>query len=290
MLEIFSSIFKGENSLNLNCVFNESEEDYQDHQALEDQIGPVDDIQEQIYEVLETNSIPNLSEDVEKISNSIFNNNAKGTRENKDRKSDMFTVETFNNKKRGRTATNQNKRKKHDRYFEDNIITKIQVHYLTFIINFINVCNPLKGERNQLKQFNHEDKRNTNSAHIKELEDSSIYDLLINIPVSDKYTRGNDDANKKITDKLSKDKDDFFNKLFKMNYIEFFDYYYNNNKPLKNIIINNKTIKLSTKTETFYELIKKIRQKYKDKHYEELILNATNKYYINKMKQRKKIE
>jgi hypothetical protein len=108
--------------------------------------------------------------------------------------------------------------------------------------------------------------------------------------VSDKYTRGNDDTNKKITDKLSKDKDDFFNKLFKMNYIEFFDYYYNNNKPSKKISIDNKTINLSTKTKTFYELIKNIRQKYKDKHYEELILNATNKYYINKMKQRKKVE
>ena len=77
-----------------------------------------------------------------------------------------------------------------------------------------------------------------------------------------------------------------------MNYIEFFDYYYNDNKPSKEININGRTIKLTTKTktETFYELIKKIKQKDKDKHYEELILNVTKKFYLNKMKHIKTVE
>jgi len=116
------------------------------------------------------------------------------------------------------------KRKEHGKFSEDNILTKIQVHYMKFIINFINVCNPLEGKKNKFMQFNYEDKRNTNSAHIKELEDSSLYVLLINTPISDKYTKANEYTNKKITDKLSEYKDDFFNKLFKMNYIEFFNY------------------------------------------------------------------
>ena len=163
---------------------------------------------------------------------------------------------------------------------------------MKFIINFINVCNPLEGKKNKFMQFNYEDKRNTNSAHIKELEDSSLYDLLINTPISDKYTKANEYTNKKITDKLSKYKDDFFNKLFKMNYIEFFNYYYNDNKPSKEININGRSIRLTTKTktETFYELIKKIKQKDKDKHYEELILGVAKKFYLNKMKHRKTVE
>ena len=204
----------------------------------------------------------------------------------------MFSIEKFGNKKRGRTATNKKKRKEHGKSSEDNILTKIQVHYMKFIINFINVCNPLEGKKNKFMQFNYEDKRNTNSAHIKELEDSSLYDLLINTPISDKYTKANEYTNKKITDKLSKYKDDFFNKLFKMNYIEFFNYYYNDNKPSKEININGRSIRLTTKTktETFYELIKKIKQKDKDKHYEELILGVAKKFYLNKMKHRKTVE
>ena len=293
MLEIFSSLFRGENSLNSNYALNDSEEDYQDLQEVEDHMEQVDDIQDKICEILELNSISNISEDVETTSNLIFNN-AQETRENKVKKYDMFSIEKFGNKKRGRTATNKKKRKEHGKSSEDNILTKIQVHYMKFIINFINMCNPLEGKKNKFKQFNYEDKRNTNSAHIKELEDSSLYDLLINTPISDKYTKANEYTNKKITDKLSEYKDDFFNKLFKMNYIEFFNYYYNDNKPSKEININGRTIKLTTKTktktETFYELIKKIKQKDKDKHYEELILNVAKKFYLNKMKHRKTVE
>jgi len=290
MLEIFSSIFRGDNSLNSNYALNGSEEDFEELQEVEDHTEQVDGIQDKICEILELNSISNISEDVETISNLIFNN-PQETRENKVKKYDMFSIEKFGNKKRGRTATNKKKRRKHGIYSEDNILTKIQVHYMTFIINFINMCNPLKGKRNEFKKFNHKDKRNINSAHIKELENSSLYDLLINTPISYKYTKVNEYCNIKLADKISKYKDDFFNQILKMNYIDFFDYYYNDNKPSKEIIINGRIIKLSAGagTETFYELIKNKKQKYKDKHYEELILNVAKKFYLNKMKHRKNL-
>jgi hypothetical protein len=43
------------------------------------------------------------------------------------------------NKKRGRHSISENEDKKnHDRFSDDNILRKIQVHYLSFIISFIN--------------------------------------------------------------------------------------------------------------------------------------------------------
>ena len=107
------------------------------------------------------------------------------------------------------------------------------------------------------------------------MKDSSIKDLLKNIPISTKYKNHNEFINKNLVDKLSKDS--FFKGLFNMRYLDLFNYYYNNNRPLKEISINNKIIKLSPKTETFYELI----EKHKD--YKERILEVTEKIYINEI-------
>jgi hypothetical protein len=62
-----------------------------------------------------------------------------------------------------------------------------------------------------------------------------------------------------------------------MKYLELFDYYYNNNEPLKEIEINNKIIKLSPDTETFYTLIQN------NEDMKERILKVAEKIYINKI-------
>ena len=42
----------------------------------------------------------------------------------------FFSIENFGKKKRGRPATNNSKRKPHTKNTEDNVITKIQAHYM----------------------------------------------------------------------------------------------------------------------------------------------------------------
>ena len=61
-----------------------------------------------------------------------------------------------------------------------------------------------------------------------------------------------------------------------MEYLELFDYYYNGNKPTKNIVIDDQTIKLSESTTTFFDLIQKNKV---DKEHKERILEVAEKIF-----------
>ena len=189
----------------------------------------------------------------------------------------FFSIENFGKKKRGRPATNNTKRKPHTKNTEDNVITKIKTHYMKFIINFINDCINSKNKKKLFKHFNHKDKSSPTRMHIKELQDSSISDLLMNIQFSTKYKKNKKNAefNRKLLEKLSKD-NTFFTRLFKMEYLELFDYYYNGNKPTKKIVIDDQTIKLSESTTTFFDLIQKNKD---DKEHKERILEVAEKIF-----------
>ena len=61
-----------------------------------------------------------------------------------------------------------------------------------------------------------------------------------------------------------------------MKYLDLFSYYYNGNKPLTEIEINNKIIKISTKTKPFFRLIQK------NKDIKERIMEVVEKFYKQK--------
>ena len=87
------------------------------------------------------------------------------------------------------------------------------------------------------------------------MKNSTIENLITNLNISDKYNCKSD-INIKHLKKLKKFP--FFENLFKMNYSYFFGcYYYNNNKPLKEVYISEKKVLLSEKTRSFYYLIEK---------------------------------
>ena len=208
----------------------------------------------------------------------LFNNNKEEcTKIHNDNKRCFFSIENFGKKKRGRPATNNTKRKPHTKNTEDNVITKIKTHFMKFIINFINDCINSKNKKKLFKHFNHKDKSSPTRMHIKELQDSSISDLLMNIQFSTKYKQNKKNAefNRKLVEKLSKD-NTFFTRLFKMEYLELFDYYYNGNKPTKKIVIDDQTIKLSESTTTFFDLIQKNKV---DKEHKERILEVAEKIF-----------
>ena len=148
---------------------------------------------------------------------------------------------------------------------------------MKFIINLLNDCIPSNDKKTKsarFKHFNHQEKRNPNQIHIDELKNSTLNDLLNNICVSPKY-KCNEYANRKLVDKYTK-KNSFMKDLFKMGYLELFNYYYNGNKPTREIIINDKTIKLSENTETFFDLIEKNKN---DKKHIERILEVAEKIF-----------
>jgi len=208
----------------------------------------------------------------------FFNKNKEeNTKIHYDNKRRFFSIENFGKKKRGRPATNKTKRKPHDKNSEDNVITKIQAHYMKFIINFINDCINSKNKRKLFRHFNHKDKRTPTKMHIKELQDSSINDLLMNIQFSTKYKKNkNVEFNRKLVEKLSKD-NTFFTRLLKMEYLElFYYYYYNGNMPTKKIVIDEQAINLSKNIKTFFDLIQKNQV---DKEHKERILEVAEKIF-----------
>ena len=163
-----------------------------------------------------------------------------------------------NNPKRGRKRLKmENKKTIHRSNDFDNIQRKIQVHFLSFLINFCN--DALKTEytqfRHTFKQINYKSKTTVNFNHTSFLKKSSIKDLL-NLEISEKYSKYNKFENKKLLDKIIL-KSKWLNDLFEMNYLKLFDYYYNKEEPLYKIIFENKEILLSSKTKSFYYLLEK---------------------------------
>ena len=121
-----------------------------------------DEIQESLYDsVFPNNSIMNLEEPTYESFLSLLIETNRNTKENiqkitSDESSSnrvQFLVEKkFINKKRGRKAKGKNKNKKtHTNTREDNLLTKIQIHFFNFVINFCN--DALKDECPNSKAF-----------------------------------------------------------------------------------------------------------------------------------------
>lgn len=130
-------------------------------------------------------------------------------------------------KRRGRQTSNKSE-KTHDKYSTDNLLRKIQVHYMTFIISFINeILNQLNYEQRFLK-LDYEYKKNVSKKSFDILKNQNLSEIIRN-KISNKYKK-----EKNINDKIYEQiKDDLiFKNLFKENYLDFFKnkYYKSVNK------------------------------------------------------------
>lgn len=173
------------------------------------------------------------------------------------RKNRLFKIEK--NKKRGRKS--MKKKKFHLKSDFDNVLTKIQIHFLNFLINVSNDVLKATLTKNNLhfKHINYKFKKQITYEHIKYLKTVPIK-VLLEKDISSKYRKYSKDFNSKILQQVipsSKWLEEFFN----MKYLSLFRIYYNNCKPLKQINFNGKNINLSLNTKSFYNLLKKNRIK-----------------------------
>ena len=151
------------------------------------------------------------------------------------------------------------KRKKHSRDDFDNIQRKIQVHYLTFIVNFCNDAIKVVYGNNtshNFKQIDYEIKKTINHQFVNELHSLTIKELLKK-KISPKIKNYSELINITTLDKVCEESE-FLDKLFTKKYLDFFnEYYYNEYKLINNIILDGKEIVFSKNTKPFYSLIKK---------------------------------
>ena len=241
----------------------------------------IDDIRYDIFDLSSTDDNiikkPSLSDIIEeenyfpiiKIGNNIIKPEEKIKRI-------KFKVE-FCKKKRGRKTTKEIKKPVHTALTPDNIHTKIQTHFLNFIISFINDCVRSFSfeEKIHFLNFNHYKKAKVSKEYFQEMKNYSIKELLLKMDISVKYKKYDKRINIVNLEKLTKnDKDDWFQKIFSIKYLELFSLYYNNAQPLNELSFSGKKIFFSKKTKPFYYLLQK------NKELKEHIINYSKIFYF----------
>ncbi len=186
-----------------------------------------------------------------------------------------------NNSNRINKNTNLKKKKKHTGNANDNILRKIQVHFLTFVVNFINdVIAKLIVDKNapHFKHLSYTIKKNIKHQNIEDLKKKTIGELL-QLDISPKIKLSDKNINKNIYKTICV-MCPSLKLYFQKNYIELFKEYFNNKNKI--FLVNGKLIKISEKTKTFEDLMEKY------KLYQEKLRNIAIKFFLNNYKKNKK--
>lgn len=189
--------------------------------------------------------------------------------------------------KRGRHINNDSKLgKKHDRLADDNLQTKIQIHFNNFLIDLVNDVMKANFEPRYLvnlisdnnidyfRYINHKEKKNINYNYLTNIFKGPIKNI-ITLNISDKYVKLEPNYNLKLYQKLA-EQSKIFSDFLDMNYLSIFNlYYYNDEKPLEKINFKGQEIKISGKTKPFCNLLSK------NKTLDEKLINLVKKNYLN---------
>ena len=178
----------------------------------------------------------------------------------------------FVSKKRGRK--NKSNKKIHSAFDDDNILRKIQVHYISFITSFINdiIYNFTKSETVPLfKKIDYKLKKDVSQDFFKKLKTLKISDIIQMKPspkMKIHHESVNQDIYKQICNILP-----FMKEFLDQNYLTLFKIYLG--KRDKIFIVNGKKINISEKTKIFIDLIQK------NKVYKEKLFFVAKYYFLN---------
>ena len=203
-----------------------------------------------------------------KIINKTKNQNAnephtlsKDQNKNISKKEIKFEIKKIN-PKRGRPNMRSIKKqmsKTHDRNTIDNLLRKVQVHYLTFIIKFLNNVLMALNKKKKFKKLDYKYKRNINKTFVNSLKIKNIGDI-ISSKISKKYKKIDKDYNKNLFEEYKEDK--ILSEIFKEKYLMLFRKIYFKNKKK----INMKELGLDIDREISLSNVKMYEDLLKDKN------------------------
>ena len=192
-------------------------------------------------------------------------------------------------KKRGRPTNNSINKKVHTSGDFDNLLRKIQVNFLNFVTSIINeiIYSFLGNKLLCLCKFNYDQKKDVTFENVEALKNCSIKDLILKIKASPKYKKmrlinikNNENINKYKFDNLCKYF--WFNEIINKTFLDFFNIYYNEGKPLKGVLIGDKIINLK-RTKNFYHLLKDTEE------HKEKILEIIKTVYLDSFRKKDKM-
>ena len=197
---------------------------------------------------------------------------------NKSKKQLFTTNKSELRNKRGRKIIKESKKAEHTAKYIDNITRKIQVHFLTFLVDLINdIISTIPNIDISMKDLDYDMKCKVSKEYFEKMKQSSIKELFENINITSKYKKFEKNINKENIKQLIECDHDYFSNLFEKDYLFLFRLYYNNGKPLNKLSLFGKTIIISDETETFYDLI----QKPKNKESKFELIEVAKKNFIN---------
>lgn len=177
--------------------------------------------------------------------------------ENEEKKDNNYlNKKRANKRKRGRQNIPKKKRE-HASTDYDNMLVKIQSHFLSFLIRFSNdVSATVLGDdyKYSFKNINRACKINIKYKYLNKIKFEPI-EKILKLKINNKYKYFDENNNSNILDELSKKSKWLKNKFFKMNYLKLFNYYYKKENLVNKINIEGKNIILSKKTKTFCDLV-----------------------------------
>ena len=181
-------------------------------------------------------------------------------------------------KKRGRKPKHLSNQRIHKGSDDDNLLRKIQVHFLSFIINYSNdIIKAFIEHNNQIplfKMLDYKIKKIANHKYIDELKNKKICDIL-QLRVSPKMKIHGETVNKQIYSKICTMFPFLTNFFEKTCQNVFREYYFGKSKLFE---VNGKIIPFSKKTKTFSDLI------IKNYKFRENLKKVANKNYLNDIK------
>jgi len=196
------------------------------------------------------------------LKDKVITENKENTNLNKESKINFKVVLHH---KRGRKKLEKNlfNQKYHYSDDYDNILRKIQVSFITFLIRLSNdALKTVFGKETKylFKDINYKHKKDIKHDYIEYLKTISLGDIL-QMDISPKSKILKQDSNKITYLKVCKESEEL-KKLFDINYLYLFQKYYLNfiNDGKHIMDIDGLKITLSSKTETFFNLLKKMRK------------------------------
>ena len=253
---ILDSSFSNENKNLYQTYFNHVETQNINYPNLFPRFDPIN-----LFNPSSINHIDTLNSSEESYISNDTNDNIFHFYPNIEPRATTVSFKIHKIEKRGRRM-NKNKKnstkEKHGKFSFDNIHTKIQVHFIRFLINLVNdaIFTEFKSRSKLFKDIKYAEKRKINYEYTASLCQDIIKNIFLK-GVSGKFKKISPEYNQNLCQELEK-KSKWFSEFLKMKYIDVFNlYYYNGEKPLVKMEFNGKTIIISKTTKSFYYLLKK---------------------------------
>ena len=253
---ILDSSFSNENKNLYQTHFNHVETQNTNYPSLFPRFDPIN-----LFNPSSINHIDTLNSSEESYISNDTNDNIFHFYPNIEPRATTVSFKIHKIEKRGRRM-NKNKKnstkEKHGKFSFDNIHTKIQVHFIRFLINLVNdaIFTEFKSRSKLFKDIKYAEKRKINYEYIASLCQDIIKNIFLK-GVSGKFKKISPEYNQNLCQELEK-KSKWFSEFLRMKYIDVFNlYYYNGEKPLVKMEFNGKTIFISKTTKSFYYLLKK---------------------------------